>query len=165
MADWLRPGAAPFSPYSGQYYLSAGADSQAYKRYGKTLDLTGRTAPKLEFKFSADMEEAWDWFVVEARDVTTDPNSDNWTTLPEADTDGAGTADTSLTTQDTGESCPEGLASDFDAPHPFLQHYWSADCEPHGTTGDWWAFTGTPAAGRRGRSTSRSSRARRSTCA
>ena len=36
------PGAAPFSPYSGTQYMSAGADSQAYKRLGKTLDLTGR---------------------------------------------------------------------------------------------------------------------------
>ena len=42
VADWLRPGAAPFSPYSGKYYMSAGADSKAYKRFGKTLDLTGR---------------------------------------------------------------------------------------------------------------------------
>ena len=76
--------------------------------------------------------------------MTTNPNSDAWTTLPEADTDGAGDADTSLTTQDTGESCPEGLATDFDAPHPFLQHYWSrTDCEPQGTTGDWHAFTGS----------------------
>ena len=56
VADWLRPGAAPFSPYSGTQYMSAGADSQAYKRLGKTLDLTGRTAPKLNFKFSGDVE-------------------------------------------------------------------------------------------------------------
>ena len=71
-------------------YMSAGADSTAYKRLGKTLDLTGRTAPKLNFKFSADVEPDWDLVVVEARDVTTNPNSDAWTTLPEADTDGAG---------------------------------------------------------------------------
>ena len=143
VADWLRPGAAPFSPYSGTQYMSAGADSQAYKRFGKTLDLTGRTAPKLNFKFSGDVEENWDWVTVEARDVTTNPDSDAWTTLPEADTDGAGSADVSLTTTSTGDSCPEGLASDADAPHPFLQHYWSATCEPHGTTGDWNAFTGS----------------------
>ena len=71
------------------------------------------------------------------------PNSDAWTTLPEADTDGAGTADVSLTTQDTGDSCPEGLATDADAPHPFLLHYWSPTCEPTGTTGVWNAFTGS----------------------
>ena len=28
VADWLRPGAAPFSPYSGPQYMSAGADSR-----------------------------------------------------------------------------------------------------------------------------------------
>ena len=44
-AAWLRPGAAPFDPYSGAQYMAAGADSQAYKRLGKTLDLTGTTAP------------------------------------------------------------------------------------------------------------------------
>ena len=142
VADWLRPGAAPFSPYSGPQYMSAGADSQAYKRLGKTLDLTGATTPKLDFKISADVEEAWDWVVVEARDVTTNPNSDAWTTLAELDTDGAGDADTSLTTTSTGDSCPEGLGSDPDAPHPFLLHYWSLTCEPHGRTGDWNAFTG-----------------------
>ena len=131
VADWLRPGAAPFSPYSGTQYFSAGADSTSYKRLGKTLDLTGRTAPKLNFKVSADIEPAWDWMTVEVRDVTTNPNSDAWTTLPEADTDGAG-PDVSLTTNSTGDSCPEGLATDADAPHPFLLHYWSATCEPHG---------------------------------
>jgi murein tripeptide amidase MpaA len=143
VADWLRDGAAPFSPFSGQYYMSAGADSQAYKRLGKTFDLTGATAPKLEFELTADMETDWDWIVVEARDVTTDPNSDAWTTLAEIDTDGDGTDDDSLTTQDTGESCAAGLHTDTDAPHPFLQHYWTADCQPHGTTGDWHGFTGS----------------------
>ena len=99
-ADWLRPGAAPFSPYSGSYYMSAGAHSTSYKRFGKTLDLTGRTAPRLTFKFSGDLENHWDFFAVEVRDVTTNPNSDAWTTLPEADTDGAGDGDVSLTTQE-----------------------------------------------------------------
>jgi murein tripeptide amidase MpaA len=143
VADWLRPGAAPFSPFSGTQYMSAGASSTSYKRFGKTVDLTGATAPQLNFKFSGDVEPAWDWVVVEARDVTTDPNSDAWTTLPELDTDGAGGADVSLTTQSTGESCPEGLATDTDAPHPFLLHYWSPTCEPTGTTGQWNAFTGS----------------------
>jgi len=148
VADWLRPGAAPFSPYSGENYMSAGANSTSYKRFGKTVDLTGATAPRLNFKFSADLESQWDWAVVEARDVTTDPNSDAWTTLPELDTDGDAGPDVSLTAvaegeQPGGESCPEGLASSDDAPHPFLLHYWSADCAPTGTTGQWHAFTGS----------------------
>ena len=145
-ADWLRPGAAPFSPYSGTQYMAAGASSYSYKRLGKVLDLTGAATPQLQFKFSGDMEPNWDWVVVEARDVTDDPNSDDWTTLPEADTDGAGGADGSLTTQDTGESCPEGLAEQV---HPQLAHYWTVNpaaddgCDPTGTTGEWNAFTGS----------------------
>ncbi len=146
-ADWLRPGAAPFSPYSGTQYMAAGASSYSYKRLGKVLDLSGRTAPQLEFKFSGDMEENWDWVAVEVRDVTDDPDSDAWTTLPEADTDGDGDADTSLTTQNTGDSCPEGLAEQV---HPQLAHYWTVNpadeedgCDPTGTTGEWNAFTGS----------------------
>ena len=146
-ASWLRPGAAPFDPYSGTQYISAGADSLAYKRFGKTLDLTGTTAPALNFKFSADLEDQWDFAALEVRDVTDDPNSDAWTTLPEADTDGDG-PDMSLTALDEGEaaggdSCPEGLASGDGAPHPFLLHYLTADCESGGTTGEFNRFTGS----------------------
>ena len=61
------------APTAARMYMSAGADSQAYKRFGKTLDLTGRTAPKLNFKFSGDVEANWDFVIVEARDVTTEP--------------------------------------------------------------------------------------------
>ena len=50
VADWLRPGAAPFSPYSGTQYFSAGADSTSYKRLGKTLDLTGRDRAEAELQ-------------------------------------------------------------------------------------------------------------------
>ena len=64
--DWLRDGAAPFSPFSGVSYMAAGADSRGYKRLTQTFDLTGTTAPQLTFKFSADLEEAWDFFTVEA---------------------------------------------------------------------------------------------------
>ena len=133
VADWLRPGAAPFSPYSGPHYMSAGADSQAYKRLGKTLDLTGATTPKLDFKFSADVEADWDWVVVEVRDVTTNPNSDAWTTLPEADTDGAGDRRHEPDHDQHGRRAARRASGRTrDAPHPFLLHYWSPTCEPHG---------------------------------
>ena len=46
--------------------------------------------------------------IVEARDVTTDPNSDAWTTLPEADTDGAGTADAVADHAGDGRVVPGG---------------------------------------------------------
>jgi Zinc carboxypeptidase/Immune inhibitor A-like, MAM domain len=136
-ADWLRDGAAPFSPFSGTQYMAAGADSRGYKRLTKTVSVpSDAAAPQLTFKFSADLEQDWDFFAVEART----PGGDDWTTLPDLDTDGAG-PDSVLTTADTGDSCTEGLATDADAPHPFLQTYWNADCTPK--DGKWSAFTGS----------------------
>ena len=71
--------------------MAAGADSRAYKRLGKTVDLTGATAPQLYVQvLGRPRGRSGTSSVVEVRDVTTDPNSDAWTTLPEADTDGAG---------------------------------------------------------------------------
>ena len=58
--------------------------------------------------------------VVEARVA----GSDEWTTLPDV-------SGNELTTDDTGESCPEGLASEDDAPHPFLLNYWERRLRPH----------------------------------
>ena len=129
IATWQRPGAGPFSPYSGEYYMSAGADSAAFKRLRKEIDLTGKTSGSLSFKFSADLEPNWDYMAVEVREVGTE----NWTTLP-----AAGVTDT-----DTGDSCPEGWAA---ALHPQLDHYQTVNadgtCSPTGTTGAWNAFTG-----------------------
>jgi hypothetical protein len=136
-ADWLRSGAAPFSPFSGTQYMAAGADSRGYKRLTKTFSVPAdATAPQLTFKFSADLEEDWDFFAVEART----PGGDDWTTLADQDMDGDG-PDSVLTTDSTGDSCPEGLATDSDAPHPFLQTYWNADCTAK--PGKWNAFTGS----------------------
>ena len=136
LARWLRPGAGPFSPFSGQYFISAGAHNAAYKRLGKTVDLTGKTSAEMSFKVSADLEPDWDFMAVEAHvlDGDADPSNDVWTTLP--DTGG-------LTTDETGESCASGLANGSDALHPFLLHYYNAACEPTGTTGTWNALTGS----------------------
>ena len=138
LASWLRPGAGPFSPFSGEYYMAASAHSSAYKRLGKTVDLTGKTAGELTFKFSADLEPNWDYMMVEAHvlDGDADPNNDVWTTLP--DTGGH-------TGTETGDSCAEGLANGSDALHPFLLHYYNTECEPTGSTGTWNAFTGNSA--------------------
>jgi hypothetical protein len=130
LADWARPGAGPFAPYSGQYYMSAGADSTAFKRLRRTVDLTNATAGELSFQFSADTEFAWDFVAVEARVVGTE----QWTTLPERD---------GLTSEETGDSCPEGWRE----LHPQLDHYQTVNpdgsCSPTGTTGEWHAFTGS----------------------
>ena len=140
LASWLRPGAGPFSPFSGQFYMASNAHSAAYKRLGKTVDLTGATSGELTFKVSSDLEPAWDFMMVEAHvlDGDADPSNDVWTTLP--DTGG-------LTDTDTGDSCAEGLASGSDALHPWLLHYYNTECEPTGETGTgtWNAFTGNSA--------------------
>jgi hypothetical protein len=137
LASWLRPGAGPFSPFSGSYYMASNAHSTAYKRLGKTIDLTGKSSGEMTFKFSSDLEENWDFMMVEAHVLDGDSNPDNdvWTTLP--DTNGH-------TSQETGDSCAEGLANGSDALHPWLLHYYNADCEPTAETGTgtWNAFTG-----------------------
>jgi hypothetical protein len=129
IAAWQRPGAGPFSPYSGEYYMSAGADSQAFKRLRREIDLTGKTSGSLSFQFSADLEPNWDYMAVEVREVGTE----NWTTLPAPN----------VTTQGTGDSCPEG----WNDLHPQLDHYQTVQadgtCSPTGANGgEWNAFTG-----------------------
>jgi murein tripeptide amidase MpaA len=127
VATWQRPGAGPFSPFSGQYYMAANAHSQAFKRLHREVDLTGASSGSLSFKFSADLEPNWDFMAVEVREVGTE----NWTTLPAA----------GVTTQETGDSCAEGWRD----LHPQLDHYQTlgdAGCTATGSTGAWNAFTG-----------------------
>jgi hypothetical protein len=142
LASWMRPGAGPFSPFSGQYYMASNAHSTAYKRLGKTIDLTGKTSGEMTFKFSSDLEENWDFMMVEAHvlDGDSDPSNDVWTTLPDVH----GTPEESHTSGETGDSCAEGLANGSDALHPFLLHYYNTECEPTAETGTgtWNAFTG-----------------------
>ena len=127
-ADWLRPGAAPFGPFSGTQYMASGSDSRGYKRLSKTVDVPAGTT-QFSFKLSADVEADWDWVAVEVHDLA----ADTWTTLPDV-------SGNELTSDSTGESCPEGLASEDDAPHPFLSNYWNEDCT---TKGNWNALTGS----------------------
>ncbi|RSM52792.1 zinc carboxypeptidase [Actinoplanes sp. ATCC 53533] len=123
---WQLPGAAPYDPYDGDWYLWSGQSDVSYKRLTKTVDLTAATAARLKFQTSFDTEAGWDYMFVEAHVVGTD----DWTTLPDAG---------GLTTTETGDSC----AADIDTIHPFLLHYQGADCSATGTTGTWNAATGT----------------------
>ncbi|MEV4638818.1 M14 family zinc carboxypeptidase [Actinoplanes sp. NPDC049548] len=123
--DWQQPGAAPYDPYDGDWYLWSGQADSSYKRLTKTIDLTGAQAARLKFRTSFDTEADWDFMFVEAHVV----GSDDWTTLPDAN---------GLTTTGTGESCESGITR----LHPFVAHYQSADCTPQGTTGTWNAATG-----------------------
>jgi hypothetical protein len=84
---------------------------------------------ELSFWMERDTEPGWDFAFVEARVAGTD----KWTTLPDS---------TGHASQDTGLSCPA-----WHAVHPFLKHYQSAGgkggCKPSGSTGEWWAATGS----------------------
>ena len=104
--------------------MAAGADSRAYKRLGKTLDLTGATAPQLNFKFSADLEAGLGLRGRRGARRHDDPNATRGRRCPRP-TPTAPAPDASLTARRaTGRRrCPEGLATGADAPHPFLLHY------------------------------------------
>ncbi len=119
-------GAAPYDPYTGDWYLFSGRDDVSYKRLTRTVDLTSATSGNLSFQASYSTELDWDYLVVEAHTV----GQDNWTTLPDAN---------GHTADDTGDSCVEGWVE----LHPFLNHYQNSDsCAPSGTTGTWNAATG-----------------------
>ena len=144
-ADWLRPGprrsartaARSTWPRARLVLLQAArqgarperpdrpaARVQVLRRHGRELGL-GR---------------------VEARDVTDDPNSDAWTTLPEVDTDGAAGGHEPHHPEHR-RFVPGGAGEQV---HPQLAHYWTVNpadaedgCDPTGTTGEWNAFTGS----------------------
>jgi hypothetical protein len=129
-AVWDSETGAPFEPVTGEWQVATDHDDQSYKRLARTIDLTGATTATLEFSTSYQIEQDWDYFFVEVHPV----GSDDWTTLPDVNGN---------TSQDTGQSCPEGWAADL---HPFLDHYQTVNddgtCSPTGTTGEWHAATG-----------------------
>lgn len=126
VADWVRPGGAPYDPRTGDWYVYSQQDDVSYKRLSRTVDLTTATSGELTFWTSYDIETDWDYMFVEAHPV----GSDDWTTLPDAN---------GHTQQGTGDSCTSG----WDELHPFLAHYQDpTDCSPVGTTGEWHAATG-----------------------
>ena len=104
--DWVRPGAAPFEPHTGDWHVFSGQADESYKRLTRTVDLTGATRGQLKFFTSYETESDWDYLFVEAHEV----GSDDWTTLPDVN----GHTDT-----DTGAQLPGGRSE----LHPFLAHY------------------------------------------
>ena len=122
---WGRPGAAPYDPFTGEWYMFSQLADQGWKRMTRTVDLTSATSGQLSFQISHDTEPDWDYVIVEAHEV----GSDQWTTLPDAN---------GHTTQGTGESCPEGWVE----LHPFVANYQGEDCSSTGETGTWNAATG-----------------------
>ena len=126
--DWDTPGAAPYDPYDGDWYLWSGQADATYKRLTNTVDLGSADTGRLKFRASYDIERDWDYLFVEAHVV----GSDEWTTLPDAN---------GHTQTGTGESCQSNIAG----LHPFVAHYQGADCSPTGSTGTWNAATGSSA--------------------
>jgi hypothetical protein len=122
---WDRPGAAPYSPFTGDWYVHSQTADVSWKRLSRTVDLTGASSADLQFKISYDTEPDWDFVTVEAHEVGTDV----WTTLPDIN---------GHTASDTGLSCPEGWVTI----HPFVEHYQGADCSSTGSSGSWNAASG-----------------------
>jgi hypothetical protein len=123
--EWGRPGAAPYDPHTGDWYVFSQWADQGWKRLSRTVDVPASGATSLQFAISHDTESNWDYVVVEAHEVGTD----SWTTLPDAN---------GHTQQGTGDSC----ASGWDDIHPFVTHYQGADCSATGSTGTWHAASG-----------------------
>jgi hypothetical protein len=126
-AKWDRPG-GPFDPHSGAKYMYSQIGDISYKRLTRTITVPAGGAD-LSFWTSYNTEELWDHVFVEARTA----GQDDWTTLPDAN---------GHTSQDTGDSCPEGWRD----LHPQLDHYQTLNadgtCSPTGTTGVWNAASG-----------------------
>ncbi|BCJ50186.1 zinc carboxypeptidase [Actinoplanes sp. NBRC 14428] len=122
---WRQDGPGPYEPADGGRYVFNGRETQAYHRLTRTIDLTAASAAHLRFRTSFDTDPEFDFLFVEAHE----PGTDDWTTLPD---------ENGLTGSATGLACEWERLS----PHPFMTHYWSEDCTPHGSTGDWHAASG-----------------------
>ena len=125
-SEWDRPGADPYSPNTGTYYMFSQQADVSYKRLSRTINVPAGGGT-LSFQTSYDTEPLWDFMFVEAHTV----GQDNWTTLPDLN---------GHTSTDPGDSCPEG----WHEIHPFLEHYQTLgrDCSGTGTTGEWNAASG-----------------------
>jgi murein tripeptide amidase MpaA len=133
-ARWVRPFASPFDPHDGDWFVSAGATDQAYKRLLKPFSIPAGGG-KVKFWTSYDLEPDYDYMFVEIHTV----GEDDWTTL--ADENGN-------TSTDPGLSCPTvSPASAWHSNHPFLTHYQTVtdngnSCDSTGSSGSWNAATG-----------------------
>jgi hypothetical protein len=115
-------------PRTGARYALTGTGKPSYKRLSRTLDVPAGGAT-LSFWVHRETEPAADFFLVEARTA----GGEDWTTLPDRE---------GHATRLTGFDCARTLKL-----HPFLRHYQTAqelgDCSARGTTGTWWAVSGT----------------------
>jgi hypothetical protein len=124
---------APFAvPRTGNQFVVSSQANSSYQRLARSFEVPA-AGGSLSFWISRDTEQDWDYVFVEAHSV----GLDDWTTLPDAN---------GHTDQSTGNSCPSG----WQQIHPQLAHYQTVladgSCSPKGSTGRWWAATGTSAA-------------------
>ena len=122
----------PFAePRTGTQYAYSQLADNSYKRLARTIDVPA-TGADLSFQIARSTENSWDHVFVEAHH----PGQDDWTTLPDVN---------GHTTQEPDNHC----ALESLDPHPFLLHYLTLPaaegepCTPSGTTGQWWAATGS----------------------
>ena len=126
-ARYDRPG-GPFDPHTGEWYVHSQIADVSYKRLTKSI--TPQAGDRLTFWTSYNTEPEWDFLFVEVKTA-----DGKWTTIPEA---------TGKTSQDTGDSCPEG----WHELHPHLANYQTVNpdgtCSPTGEGGgEWWAASGS----------------------
>jgi murein tripeptide amidase MpaA len=125
-----KPG-GPFDPHTGEQYVYSQIADVSYKRLTREIEVPASGDQTLNFWTSYDTEAAWDHLFVEARTA----GGNDWTTLPATDQNGD-----PITTNDTGDSCPEG----WHELHPWLERYQGADCSGSNasTGGEWNAVSG-----------------------
>ena len=111
-------------PVSGEQFAFSQLSEPSYKRLSLAIDVPGDGA-QLSFWMNRNTELDWDFVFVEAHTIGTE----DWTTLPDLN---------GHNSQDTGASCPS-----WHAIHPFLGHYQDSACAPTGSSGAWWAASGT----------------------
>jgi murein tripeptide amidase MpaA len=140
-ADYESGVAGPFDPHEGSSFMWSQRADEAYKRLSRTITVPAGGAT-LSFWTSYNLEQAFDYMIVEAHTV----GQDDWTTLP--DQNGHTSDDLS-----GDQSCPGGWSNPADEAnvlHPFLTHYQTfnpADgtCSNTGSSGAWHAGNGSSA--------------------
>jgi hypothetical protein len=115
-------------PRTGNQFAVSQQSEPSYKRLARTISVPAGGAT-LSFWVDRDTETNWDHLFVEAHTV----GRNDWTTLRDLN---------GHTSRDTGFVCPFWLEL-----HPFLTHYQTDNgdgtCSPQGTTGRWWAVSGS----------------------
>ena len=115
------------TPHTGDQFAISQADNFGYKRLSRTIDVPAEGG-RLSFWVDRATEPGYDFFFVEAHAV----GEDDWTTLPDR-------------RGHTGRVRPCPFLIDE---HPFLEHYVTSSangshCDLRGTTGEWWAASGS----------------------